>query len=174
MAQAANTPTVDSSYPPDRQRRSAIVRWLFIAALTAFLLAAMLGFFGLKDRAVRSSNGPYKLEVQYTAISRAGLRGGWTAKVSVPLGTKDPVTLAVDTKYIEMLEINRVVPEPSVESTDGDTVLWQFDAPDSGHFAVEVDADIPPNRHRGGSGRVAVRVGKREVVAVTLETRVFP
>ncbi|HEX2849867.1 MAG TPA: hypothetical protein VHN98_04905 [Acidimicrobiales bacterium] len=177
MTPTSRPPTLDSSQPPGKQRWARRARFVFVAALTAFLLAALGGVLGLRDRTVRASGGGYTLVVRYTAVSRSGLRGGFDVKVhgpAPPAPATDSVVLSVDSRYLDSLDLNRIVPQPSREWSRGDVVLFAFDRVPGADLQIDFDANVPPNEHHGQSGRIAVGDGERDDAAVHVRTTVFP
>lgn len=145
-----------------------------MALLVVFLVAALFGVFGVRDRTARATRNGYRIEVEHTAVSRAGLRGGFLVEVGVPERSSGALTLAVDASYLDMLDVRRIVPQPAREWSSGKRVYLAFDHPAGSVLDVTVDADVPPDQHRGASGRISVVDGTREIVGVTVRTRVFP
>ena len=77
--------------------------------------------------------------------------------------------------FLAIWDLNGVFPAPSGETSDGEVVVWELDAPDGDVLTVRLDARIEPARQEGVDARVAVLDGSGvELVAVDFTTVVRP
>ena len=131
---------------------------------------------GVDGATVRAASGPVELSVRYPAVARPGLAAPFEVVVSHDGGfPDDTVRIAVADDFLAIWDLNGVVPAPSGETSDGEAVVWELDAPDGDVLAVRLDARIEPARQQGVDGRVAVLdPSGGEVVAVDFTTAVRP
>lgn len=129
---------------------------------------------GVDSTVVEADGAGYHLAVQHGTVTRPALATPLEITVTRPGGFDGPVMIAVDREYLEMWDLNGLLPEPSASTGDADRVLWEFDPPEGDVLAVSIDARIEPAVQDGRSGWVAVLVDARPVVRVGFETRVLP
>lgn len=174
--------TIDGLQPetPSRRRRRSRGYGLTTVVLSVVVGLAVvdgvgwLDVYGVDSASVRAEGGGYGLEVRYGAVSRPGLATPLQFVVTRADGFDDPVTLAVDARYLAIWDENGVTPGPASETSSGDWVLWEFDPPEGTTLTVTVDARIEPAVQSGRDGRAAVIDGGDEVVVVDWYTRVLP
>lgn len=150
-------------------------RRFFVSLLACVLVAAVLGFLGVRTSTATASEDGWTLRLEYASVARAGLDVPWTATVSHDGGFGEQVTLALTGEYLDIYETQGFHPEPSATSRDGETLYLTFDAPPSGDtMTVTYDAYIQPAAQQGASATLAVRTDEREVATVRLRTRLLP
>ena len=165
----------------DSQLRSR--KWLH-GVTSAFLVLVMalgvvdaLGWadtYGVDSARVGASGGGYDLSVWYGTVSRPALATPFEITVTRADGFDGPITLAVDSAYLEMWDENGLMPAPSAETSRGEFVEWEFDPPDGTTLTVFYDARIEPAAQSGRGGEVAVLEDGEPVVSVDFHTRVLP
>jgi hypothetical protein len=165
-----------------RRGRSVTIGTAVLAAVMAVSVLDGIGIVdavGVDSATARAESGAVELSVRYPTVARPGLAAPFEVVVSHDGGfPDDTVRIAVDDDFLAIWDFNGVVPAPSGETSDGDMVVWELDAPDGDVLAVRLDARIEPARQRGVHGRVAVLdpsdPNGGEVVAVDFTTAVRP
>ena len=170
-------PTAEDALGVDvhRLRRGVVWRRVGVTMLALFVAAAVLGWFGLRTRTVRTTAGTVSVELQYASISRRGITTPWQLTVHRDGGLPEQVDVAVSLAYLDALQTQRVSPDPSRSTTTGDTEVWTFSTSGTDTLVVALDADTDPQtapgRHRGS---VTVRAGDQPVATLRFMTMVVP
>jgi hypothetical protein len=158
-----------------RVARSRTGRRICLAILLAFVLAGLLGGFGVRTATVTSRAGRYELRVSYGAVTRPGLDTPFVIEVISDELLDDETTVAVDQDYLELFDENGGLnPEASDSSADGRYVYWTFSTPHTNRLKVSLDAIVATGREWGDRGSVALLDGSKRVVRVDFRTRVAP
>ncbi len=174
--------TVEGLEPEtDRQLRKRKVWYgtttLFLVAVMALGVVDAFGWadtYGVDSAHVGATGGGYELSVWYGTVSRPALATPFEITVRREGGFDAPITLAVDSDYLEMWDENGLVPAPSAETTHDEWVEWEFDPPEGDVLTVFYDARIEPAAQSGRGGNVAVLEDGEPVVSVEFHTRVLP
>ena len=96
-----------------------------------------------------ASGGGYQLEVRYPRVGRPGIGAPLQIQVEHKGGFDGPVSLAMSSDYLEILNIQSMSPEPSkVTSTDKD-VIWEFDEPPGDILSLSIGAEFDTDEHIG-------------------------
>jgi hypothetical protein len=112
---------------PERARKGRRWRRAGVAAMTAVIVAACLGWLG--PREASASDGG--LEVTYPQITRPGLES--TVELTVtPVGADTPVLVEMSTVTFDRLGLETISPAPTRETSAGDTVRLEFEPPGAG------------------------------------------
>ena len=164
------------------QRRRAWTVSIGTAVLTGVMVLAVVDGIGsvdavgVDDGTVSASSGPVDLTVRYPSVARPGLAAPFEIVVEQEGGfPEDTVSIAVSDAFLAIWDLNGVFPAPSGETSDGEVVVWELDAPDGDVLTVRLDARIEPARQEGVDARVAVLDGSGdELVAVDFTTAVRP
>ena len=152
-----------------------MLRRLFLAFLFLFLLAGLLGLFGVKTATVRAEGGGYELEVRYAKVARPGLSVPWVVTIRHPGGFDGPVTLTTNAAYFDLLDENSFDPDPESSTADGEIMIWEFEPPEEGDtLEVSLDTRMGPNVQWGASATTAVVENGQQVVSVDYKTWVMP
>jgi hypothetical protein len=171
----------ESSQARIRSRRRRTIRF-GTALLSAIMLTAALDGIGAVDavgvdtRTVEADAGDTHLEVRYAHVTRPALATPFEIVVTREGGFGgQQVAVAVSTGYLELFDLNGVLPGPAEETADRDRQLWTFDPPDGDSLRIVYEARIEPAVQSGRTGRVAV-LGPdgAEAAAVTFTTSVRP
>ena len=155
-------------------RRARNLRRAGIAALAALIGAGVLGAFDPGEAAVSEAGGGFELEAEFPDRARGGLDSPLTISVTRPGGFDGPITLAVSRDWLDLFDQSGIEPEPDASTADGGRVIWEFESPPGGELEVSVEMALRPAVRTGGSGRVALLDGDREIVAVEVKTSVVP
>lgn len=167
--------TIPPEVPIERVRRARTVRRAFFVALSAFLLAGVLGLLGVRTATVNAEGGGYELEVRYARVARPGLSVPWAVTIRHPGGFDGPVTLATNSSYFDLFDENSFDPDPESTTSDGERMIWEFEPPESGDtMEVSLDTRGGPNIQWGTSGTSAILEDGRPVVQVTYRTTILP
>lgn len=154
------------------------MRRVFVVALTLFLLAGLAGVFGVKSSAVSATGGGYELKVTYAKWARPGLAVPWTVEVTRTGGFDDKtVTVTTSSAYFNLFDENGLDPDPSSVTTEGDLIMWEFDAPKKGDtLTIDFDARVSPAVQDlwPPYAETAVVENGDAVVSVKYRTRVWP
>jgi hypothetical protein len=168
---------------PESDRSLAKRRALYAVSTTVVTLVMVLGVvdafgwfnvFGVDSARVEASGGGYRLDVQYTAVSRPALASPFEITVSREGGFDGPVTIGVTRTYLQIWDENGLFPAPSAETVNGEWLQWEFDPPVGDELIVYYDARIEPAQQSGRGGAVAVFEDDVPVVEVDFYTEVRP
>lgn len=134
-----------------RLRHRRLTSWLTFAVLFAVMASAAIDaipgvdIWGVDDdRVTATAASGAELTVRYPTVSRPALASPFEIVIERPGGFDGDVELAIDVDYLEMWDLNGVYPAPADERSDGDRIIWTFDAPDGDRFEVSYDARIEP------------------------------
>jgi hypothetical protein len=164
----------DRGEGPRLLRRHRLVYRLTSLALAAFAVLALLDLrhpiFGVTD------TGPdgVHLEVVYPKLTRPALAAEFSIEVTRPGDFTEPVQLAVDRRWLEVWDENGLTPAPDSETSDGDWVVYEYEAPDTNTLRVFYDARIEPGRQSGIDGAVELRSETQVLASVSFHTAVRP
>jgi hypothetical protein len=106
-------PTLPAHREPERSRRARNIRRVGIVALTIFVLAGLLGYFGPRSSAVSASGGGYQLDVRYAQVTRSGLVAPLRVRVLHVGGFDEPITLAFSKDIFDRFDFQNWYPNPS-------------------------------------------------------------
>ena len=138
------------------------------------MVAALLGYLGMKTGTVSASSGGYSLKLQYARIARAGLDVPWQLTITRPGGFDGPVTVEVTGAYFDIFESQGISPEPSDETSDGQWDQMTFDKPVGDTLTIDFDIYIQPASQIGRSGTARVLDHGRPAASVDFKTRLVP
>jgi hypothetical protein len=172
-----DTSTAPADVDLRRVHRMRALRRVFVVLLCAFLLAGLLGVFGVRSRTVTASADGYTLTVTYASAARPGLAAPWTVEVTKEGGfDKKTVKVSTTGSYFAMFDENSLDPDPSASTTEGEDIVWEFDAPEGDTLTIDFDARIGPSVQSlwPPEAVTAVLEGQRRVVEVRYRTRVWP
>jgi len=157
------------------RRRRGLRRVLF-SLVTLVPLLGLVGFLGPRSGDVAARAGDLELTVTYPRVNRPGLAAKLSAEVRRRGLAEAPVTLAVDSSYLDALAEVTVDPEPMSSTADADRTIWTFEPPPGGDtLVVSVQGRIHPSGRLGRPvGTVAVLDGGAAVVSVRFRTWVVP
>jgi hypothetical protein len=147
-----------------------------VMAVTVLDGVGALDAVGVDTAEVSASADGTTLVVRYATVSRPALATPFEITVVRPGGFDGaPIELAVTTGYLELFDLNGVLPSPSEETADEGRQLWTFDPPDGDTFRVVYEARVEPAMQDARAGRVAVLgPAGEEAVAVSFETAIRP
>ena len=158
-----------------RARRARAGRRLFAVVLSAFLLAGVLGFLGVRTGTKSAEGGGYQLEVRYAKVARPGLSVPWAVTIRHPGGFDGPVTLATNSTYFDLFDENSFDPDPESSTSDGERMIWEFEPPEDGDtMEVSLDTRVGPNIQLGTSGTTEILENGQPVVSVSYKTWILP
>jgi hypothetical protein len=149
-------------------------RRAFLLLLLCFILAGLLGLLGVRTSTARTEMDGWTVSVEHAAIARSGLDVPWQVTVTHPGGFGKELTLAVTGDYFDIFESQGFDPEPSDETSDGQTLYLTFQAPAGDTFVLSYDAYVQPSAQIGRDGTVAVLVDGERVAATDFRTRLLP
>ena len=151
------------------------MRRVFLALVFAFVLAGVLGLFGVRTGTVRAGGGGYELEVRYAKVARPGLSVPWAVTIRRPGGFDGPVTLTTTGPYFDLFDENSFDPDPVASTADGEDMIWEFEPPDDGDtLEISLDTRVGPNVQWGKSATTSVLEDGQPVVAVDYSTWIMP
>jgi hypothetical protein len=160
---------------PARLRRGVLWRRIFTVLLTLFIAAALAGWFGMRSRTTSVTQGATSLQLKYAQITRRGVSAPWDLQIRERGGFAHDVEVEMPLKYLEILDVQEIQPQPTDETTTADVVRWTFSRPDGDTLRVRLDAQADPSagagRHRG---EVHVRTNDRTSAALTFTTWMLP
>lgn len=146
-----------------------------MVVLCLFLLAGVLGVFGVRTATEKATGGGYEIEVRYARVARPGLSVPWSVTIRRPGGFDGPVVLTTTSAYFDVFDENAFEPEPESVTTDGERVIWQFTPPEQGDtLEVSLDTRVGPNVQWGSSATTEVLENGQPVVEVRYRTWIAP
>jgi len=142
-------------------------------------LAVLDGFdvvdaFGPDEEIVAASGAGYRLEVEHPTVTRPALASVLRIRVAREGGFDEPLQLGVDRRYLELWDLNGILPAPSGETAEGRWVLWEFDPPPGDELLITYEARLEPGVQAGRDGAVAVFEDDEPVAVVRFRTEVRP
>lgn len=159
-------------------------RWLHrgtFGVLVLVLAAAgldgvdVLDAVGPDEDTVRASAEGYELVVEHPSVTRPALASVLHIRVFRSGGFDGPIDLAIARSYLEIWDVNGVLPAPASETSAGDWVIWRFDPPPGESLEVTYEARIEPGVQSRRTGVVAVVTdGAHPIVSVRFNTDVRP
>lgn len=162
-----------------RLRRSRNLRWLFFLVLTAFLVAGVLGLYGVRHGEATASGGGYELTVRHPTVTRPGLASVWSVEISTTDGAPfdGPITIATTDAYFDLFDENGLDPDPTSAKSDGENLVWEFEPADGAStIAIGFDARIEPGVQLATKRATTSVLDEQGVPVVTVSytTRVLP
>src|SRR3954453_3297026 len=167
--------TVPEDPPFRKVRRAQWGRRVLVAVLLAILVAGLVGLFGIRTRTAEASAGGYQLEVHFASIARPGVTVPLDLQIHHDGGFSGPITIAVPASYLSAVDAQSPQPEPTSSTSDGDVVVFQFDAPQGDTFGASWEAEVDPAANMGRrEATIAVIDNGNPVVSVPIRTWVLP
>lgn len=167
-------PTIPDAATPRQERRAHRVRQVALAVLLAFVLAGASGSLGVRGRTVtRTTATGMTVELTYARIARPALAVPFRLVVHRPGGFDGPIEVRVTRSYLEAFDENGQIPDPTEATTEGDEVVWSFDAPPGHTFTLSLDTRIEPGVQWRRPGTTTV-ASDGEVVAIDHPTWILP
>ncbi len=169
--------TVPRDHDRRLQRRTMWIRRGFTVGVVVFVVVALFGFFGQRNRTTTVEGGGYELAVFYPQITRPGLSSPFELTVRRTDGGPLPETLSLATTvdYLRLFDDQAIEPEATEMRANQDEVEWQLlPEGDAVVFTVSLDARIDPGIQWGTSGTTTLYVDGDAVVAAHFRTWVLP
>jgi hypothetical protein len=167
-------PTAPSREPIRKLRRARAGRQAMVGLLAVFVFFGLLGLFGSKTREVVAASGGYRLKAVYPAVTRPGLPIRWIYEVEHAGGFSGDITIATTDRYMNLLDISSLEPQPSSETAGEGVILWTFDPPPGDDFIVSIDAATESGVHELPQVIAQLIVDHRPIVQVGFKTVVVP
>jgi len=146
-----------------------------IIGLAALDGLGLVDAFGVDHATVSASADGTTLEVVYPDVTRPALASPLRITLHREGGWGDqPVTIAIDRSYLEIWDVNGIIPAPASESTDGPLVLWEMEPPEGDTLVVTYEARIEPAVQSSRRGRVWLVEDGEKVLGVRFTTHVRP
>lgn len=166
---------------PDEVPGHAVDVWLpriLVGLVAALIVAAMLGWLGVREVVTSEVAGGYRLEVRHASVTRPGLATPFSITVRRADGADLPenLTLSLDPEYLEMFDENGLDPAPASTHATDSRLDWTFEVPEGQEeLAVDFDARLEPAvQARRQSGSVTVLIEGTAVVSTDFVTVVLP
>jgi hypothetical protein len=142
----------------------------------ALLLAGLIGWLGTRTRITEASDNGFNLQVHYASIARPGVEVPFDIQVHRDGGFTGPITLTVPSSYLSSIDAQSPEPEPTSTTSDGDLVVFEFDAPQGDTFGVSWLAQIDASANMGRKqGTISVlNDDGTSAVAASIRTWVLP
>jgi hypothetical protein len=170
------TSTIPSDPAPAWRNFERALRVVAVLVVGGIVLAALLGWVGVRLGTVAASDGNLDVSVRYAELTRPGMATPFTIEVATRDGSPLPgrVHVALPSGYLALFDENGLDPEPVESDADAHTTFLTFE-PTRGHSTISIDFDarLQPDVHRGKAARVTVRAGE-DRSTVTFRTRVLP
>ena len=167
--------TLDTVHEPTVRSSGVRARRIGTTVLTLFVLAGLVGVFGVRESTVHGSGGGYDVSVHHASVARAGSDVPWRVTIRREDGFDSAVTLALTADYLRIYEHQGWFPEPTDQTRDGEWLYLTFAAPQGPELVIDLDAYVQPNAPVGAGGEVSVVDADGALVAVTkFSTRLVP
>jgi hypothetical protein len=185
LAAASRSTYEHSVHIEDPTARRVIRRRRWLHRITIGTLVAILGLaaldgidlidaYGVDTAVVTAEADGATLAVTYPTVARPALAAPFRIEVSQEGGFDDTVTVAVSRGYLELWDLNGIIPAPASETNDGDWVLWEFDPPEGDVLRVTYEARIEPGVQAPRDGSVAFVADGARSPRVDFTTAVRP
>jgi hypothetical protein len=169
----------------DPTARRVIRRRRWLHRITIGTLMAILGLavldgvdlidaYGVDTEVITAEASGVHLAVTYPTVARPALAAPFRIEVSREGGFDDSVLVAVKRSYLELWDLNGIVPAPAGETNDGDWVVWEFDPPEGDALRVTYEARIEPGVQAPREGSVAFVSDGERAPRVDFTTAVRP
>lgn len=164
--------TVDKIEDAQRTHRILDAVPLWVASLFLFGLVAASAQGSAETSAV---SGPWKVSLSYALITRAGQPAPLQFEVRRTTPIDSPVTLRVCGTWFDSMDFQNWYPNPASETRSSDTLVYEFDAPNSRNLTIAFDGRSSPGE-LGASlpCRVTLSSGSAEIFAATIKTWRMP
>ena len=139
----ATLPAVRS---PEAVRRDRNLRRVGIGVLALFVLAGLVGVLGVRTATTTASGEGVELELQYGAVTRAGLATPYHLEVVRDGGFDGPVVVALTREFFDRFDYQNFYPNPDKETADEDWVVYEFAPPEGEVFRWSFDVKASPNQ----------------------------
>lgn len=177
MSEPNQSPSISTHpepHPETKIRRARNERRVVLVLLAAFLLLGLVGVFGPRTSMVTATAEGYRLSVTYPSVTRPGLPIRWEVRITHPGGFGDTIRIATTFDYFHLFDVTGIEPDITSSTSDGRTIVFEFDPPPGDTFRAQFDAAVEPSVHELPSASTALLVGDRPVVQVSYSTRVMP
>jgi len=175
VAPTGPLPTTDIDLGSAAARHGSVIRLLFSVLVLAIVVVGLSGWFGVRTHTRAVHRGGYRIEVEYTAISRRGLTSPLAITMSAAAGFAGDVTIVIPRRYLARFDVRAVSPQPDEETSRGDAIEWTFSQPSGTRFAVDVDTGVDPSAQPWTDrGSVRVEVDDRAIATVPITTWIWP
>ena len=172
--QISSISTHPEPQPETKIRRARNERRVVLVLLAVFLALALAGVFGPKTSHVTAAAAGYRLSVTYPAVTRPGLPIRWEVLVTHPGGFGDKIRIATTFDYFHLFDVTGIEPDITSSTSDGRTIVFEFDPPPGDTFRAQFDAAVEPSVHELPRASTSLLVGGRAVVQVNYSTMVMP
>ncbi|GEM_PF-1287646 len=154
-----------------QMHRSRALRRVGLLLLVALLVVGALNLLGGRTgKATASANG-YQLQVTYPRTGRPGINAPVQIQVQKQGGFQGPVTISMSSDYLDILNVNNLVPDPQQSTASDKAVTWQFNPPPGDTLTVSLGAEFEAAEHMGvHHGAVTVLDNDNPAATVHLTT----
>lgn len=174
VAAVTSTNTLEGIEPDVRRERvTQVLRALILAGFTIFVLAGLLGVFGIREGREEATVGPLTLAVTHPTRARGGLAVPFEIEVRREGGFEDPVTVTIPTGYLALFDENGIEPDPDSATVDDRNSIQTFEPPDGDTLVIRFDVRVEPAVQRGRGATITATSGDDQV-AVDIDTWIAP
>ena len=138
--------TLDRHRTEDQVRHGRTWRQVGTLVLGLFVLAGAVGLLGVHSGTAHAEANGVALDVEYPAITRAGLSAPVRVEVRQNEPFDGPITIAVSRELFDRFDFQNFYPNPSKETSDADFVEYEFDEPAGSTFVWDFDVRTGPDR----------------------------
>lgn len=176
LSHGHKSPTLPSDLVRVDISRAYLLRTAVLILAAAVVAACLAGLLGGRDASTTASANGYDLKVDYPQISRGGLPTEWRIQVTRPGGISAPLTVAVTRDYLDMFDLQTILPEPALQAGDPQYLYFSFERSPGGTFDVSLLGRTVEALDQVGSHRaeVVVLVDGTDVVRAAHDTVVVP
>lgn len=169
-------PTIPSASRLDETWERGL-RFASVGLVSAMVVGALFGLFGVRTDSVSASAHGYALSVEHAIVTRAGLATPFSVQVATDDGGALParITTRIDSWYLGMFDENGLEPEPAESFQTDQWTWWTFEIPEgSTSFQLTFDVRLEPSVQWGRDGTAALEIDGVEVLDTRFTTWVIP
>lgn len=141
-----STSTLRGLTGPHAVRRSRAIRRGTFGVMLALMGLSFFGFYGPTTDTDSTVDGDYRLRLEHGSVVRSGQAVPLRLEVRHDGGYDGPVTVVFDQDVFDRFDFQNWYPNPSSETGERDTVVYEFDPPDGDVLVVSLDARVAPTQ----------------------------
>lgn len=150
-------------------RRSRLLHLVATAGVSLVLIVALVGWFGPRSAVKDATTGPYRMTVEYPAVTRSGVPAPFRVRIEQEQDFTGPVRIAVSDSFYEEFDFQNWYPNPATEIGETDRIVYEFDPPAGNRFEVSLDARTGPGQLGGKESYTAELLSETDEVLVSVD-----
>src|SRR5438874_7904833 len=123
-------------------RRSRLFRRVGLLFMAAILVLGAFNFLGGRTGKATASGDGYQLEVTYPQTGRPGINAPVQIQVQKQGGFVGPVTVSMSSKYLDILNVQNLEPDPQQTTSSDKATTWQFNPPPGDTLVISLSGEF--------------------------------